>query len=350
MLLLHTKIGFFVREPFEKSTNPISHQKKTTTNAITALIKKTILRVQSKFDILGRLDVSEMVVSMTGFGRSKTESDRLAVTVEVKTVNHRFCEFHIRMPRQLLKTEEKIKKKLGEHIKRGRVEVFVTLEGEGIVNRSVHIDWQALDEYVHHISEIKNRYGVTGEIKLQDLVNREEIIHIEEKETENEELEQLVLAAIENAGDQLIQMRIQEGAALEKDVSHHIQQLEGHALRVKQFAPEVVEQYNERLSKKMTDFLAGQVDEDRILTEVAFFADKADISEEITRLESHVSQFFRILNEKQPLGRKLDFLLQEMNREVNTIGSKANDSRIAREVVEMKSLLEKVKEQVQNIE
>jgi len=291
-----------------------------------------------------------MVVSMTGFGRSKAESERFSVNVEVKTVNHRFCEFHIRMPRQLLKTEEKIKKKLGEHIKRGRVEVFVTLEGEGIVSRSVHIDWPALDELVHHISEIKNRYGINGEIELRDLVNRDEIIHIEENETENEELEQLVLAAIQDAGTQLVQMRLLEGAALEKDVSQYIQQLKGNLSKVKQFAPDVVEQYRDRLSKKMADFFDGQADEDRILTEVAFFADKADISEEITRLESHVVQFTEIMKANEPLGRKLDFLLQEMNREVNTIGSKANDSRIAREVVEMKSLLEKVKEQVQNIE
>lgn len=291
-----------------------------------------------------------MVVSMTGFGRSKAESERFSVTVEVKTVNHRFCEFHIRMPRQLLKTEEKIKKKLGEHIKRGRVEVFVTLEGEGIVSRSVHIDWQALDELVHHISEIKTRYGITGEIELSDLVNRDEIIHIEEKETENEELELLVLSAIQEAGTQLIQMRLLEGAALERDVSQNIQQLKGNLSNVKQFAPDVVEHYRDRLKKKMADFLDGQAEEDRMLTEVAFFADKADISEEIIRLESHVGQFTEIMKTNEPLGRKLDFLLQEMNREVNTIGSKANDSRIAREVVEMKSLLEKVKEQVQNIE
>jgi uncharacterized protein (TIGR00255 family) len=287
---------------------------------------------------------------MTGFGRSKAEAERLSVTVEVKTVNHRFCEFHIRMPRQLLKTEEKIKKKLGEHIKRGRVEVFVTLEGKGIVSRSVHIDWLALDEFVHHISEIKTRYGISGEIELGSLLNREEIIQIEEKETENIELEQLVLNAIEDAASQLVKMRQLEGAALEKDVSQHIELLKGNIESVRRFAPDVVEQYRDRLKKRMAELLGGQADEDRILSEVAFFADKADISEELTRLQSHITQFSEILKENDPLGRKLDFLLQEMNREVNTIGSKANDSRIAREVVEMKSLLEKVKEQVQNIE
>lgn len=291
-----------------------------------------------------------MVVSMTGFGRSRTETNSFGVTVEVKTVNHRFCEFHIRMPRQLLKTEEKIKKKLGEQIKRGRVEVFVTLEGEGIVNRSIHIDWQALDEYVQRVAEIKNKYGVSGEIRLQDLLSREEMVHVEENEAENGELERLVLLAVEEAADQLIQMRIQEGFALEKDVRDHILLIHTHLQSVKQLAPEVVQFYKDRLSKKILEFAAAQASEDRILTEVAFFADKADISEEITRLESHTSQFLEILEIAEPLGRKLDFLLQEMNREVNTIGSKANDSRIAREVVEMKSLLEKVKEQVQNIE
>jgi len=254
------------------------------------------------------------------------------------------------MPRQLLKTEEKIKKKLGEQIKRGRVEVFVTLEGEGIVSRSVHIDWEALDEYVHYISEIKNRYSIPGEIQLSDLINREEIIYVEEKETENAELEQLVLAAAENAAIQLKEMRLQEGRALESDVLNNIQLLKEHTAKVERFAPDVVEQYRERLLKRMEEFVTGQADEDRVLTEVAFFADKADISEEITRLRSHVDQFMQILKASEPVGRKLDFLLQEMNREVNTIGSKANDARVAREVVEMKSLLEKVKEQVQNIE
>ena len=291
-----------------------------------------------------------MVVSMTGFGRSRAESERFSVTVEVKTVNHRFCEHHIRIPRQLLKTEGKIKKKLGEHIKRGRVEVFVTLDGEGIVSRRVHIDWKAMDELVHHISEIKNRYSITGDIKLHDIINREEIIHIEEVEAENEELELLVLSAVEDAGNQLVQMRKLEGSALEKDVLQYIEQLKENISSVNKLAPNVVEQYRERLQKKMAEFMDSQADEDRILSEVAFFADKADISEEIARLESHVSQFKEILKVDEPLGRKLDFLLQEMNREVNTIGSKANDSRIAREVVEMKSLLEKVKEQVQNIE
>ncbi|CAM3698196.1 YicC/YloC family endoribonuclease [Mesobacillus zeae] len=291
-----------------------------------------------------------MVVSMTGFGRSKAESGRYSVTVEVKTVNHRFCEFHIRMPRQLLKIEEKIKKELNRHIKRGRVEVYVTLEGEGTVSRSVSIDWKLLDEYFQYITEIKNKYGFSGELSISDLAGREELIRFEETDDGNEELEILVLKACSEAGAQLRQMRLQEGASLEKDMAGHIGILEERIVHIRGLASVVLERYRERLEKRMSELIASQAEESKILTEVAFFADKSDISEELSRLESHAGQFFKTLCLDEPIGRKLDFLVQEMNREANTIGSKANDAGIAMEVVEMKSLLEKVKEQVQNIE
>ncbi|WP_174733872.1 YicC/YloC family endoribonuclease [Mesobacillus harenae] len=291
-----------------------------------------------------------MIVSMTGFGRSKAESERFSVTVEVKTVNHRFCEYHIRMPRQLLKMEDKVKKKLGEFINRGRAEVFVTLEGEGIVNRSVNIDWSLLDEYYQYIAKIKEKYDLSGEVSIRELISGEGIITIEENEAGNEELSILLLSAVEDAASQLQQMRVIEGEALEKDVSGQINLLSNHIDKLKDLAPLVIEQYQTRLEKRMSEFLNGHLDEARILAEVAIFAEKADINEELIRLSSHIGQFLKTLQKEEPVGRKLDFLLQEMNREVNTIGSKANDSAIASGVVEMKSTIEKVKEQVQNIE
>lgn len=291
-----------------------------------------------------------MVVSMTGFGRSTKESRDFSVTVELKTVNHRFCEFYIRMPRQLLKIEDKLKKKLSEHILRGRVEVYVTLSGEAGINRKVHIDWNLLDEYYQYLTTIKQKYGITQAITLKELVSREEIVSIEEQEEENDDLEKIVLEAVEDAVIGLKQMRLIEGEALEKDISQHLAGLNTRINTLKELAPKVVTQYKERLLKRMQEFLAGDSDEARILTEVALFSDKADINEELTRLESHIGQFRKIVLLSEPIGRKLDFLVQEMNREVNTIGSKANDSQIAAQVVEMKSLLEKIKEQVQNIE
>jgi uncharacterized protein (TIGR00255 family) len=290
-----------------------------------------------------------MVKSMTGFGRSQRESNDLFLTVEIKTVNHRFCEYHIRMPRQLLKIEEKIKKQLNA-IHRGRVEVFVTLGGNGAVHRKVNIDWLLLEEYYQNILKIKEKYMLQSDVSIHDLLQREEWLQVEEVDLGNEELEKLVNITVEEAANQLMVMRIAEGKELEADIRKQLLLLEDSINEVKQYAPLVVMQYKERLAKRLTDFLSGALDEQRFITEVSIFADKADINEELTRLHSHIRQFEETLTESEPIGRKLDFLLQEMNREVNTIGSKANDSKIAKEVVEMKSLLEKVKEQVQNIE
>lgn len=287
---------------------------------------------------------------MTGFGRGKTESGSYSVNVEVKTVNHRFCEMNIRMPRQLLKIEDKIKKKLNQHIRRGRVEVYVSLEGEGAVTRKVHVDWKLIEEYYQFIKEARSKFKIEGNVSLQDLLNRTDLIHIEESEAGNEDLENLVLAATEEAVILLKQMRMAEGEEIKKDLIAIISQLEAIVFELQKFAPLVVQSYKDRLTKRMLEFVNGQLDETRILTEIAVFADKADINEEMTRLKSHIQQFLQTLTDQEPIGRKLDFLVQEMNREANTIGSKANDSNIAKMVVEMKSLLEKLKEQVQNIE
>jgi uncharacterized protein (TIGR00255 family) len=291
-----------------------------------------------------------MVKSMTGFGRSQKESNDFSLTVEIKTVNHRFCEYHIRMPRQLLKVEDKIKKQLTEYIHRGRVEVFVTLGGNGLVHRKVNIDWSLLDEYFQYIVKVKEKYNIPNDITIQDLLQREEWLQIDEVDAGNEELEKLVGLAVKEAANQLLAMRVSEGKELENDIRKQLITLEGTSERVKLLSPLVVSQYTERLTKRMNEFVTGALDEQRLITEVAIFADKVDINEELTRLQSHIRQFEETLLNPEPIGRKLDFLLQEMNREVNTIGSKVNDSRIAQEVVDMKSLLEKVKEQVQNIE
>lgn len=291
-----------------------------------------------------------MVTSMTGFGRSKKGNDSFIVSVEVKTVNHRFSEFHIRMPRQFNQIEDKIKKKLSASIHRGRIEAYVTVEGEGMVQRKVLVDWELLDHYVKSIEKIQQKYVLEEGLSLRDLLSSEDIIHIEEDEIGNEDLERMILEAVEEAVLSVKQMRDMEGQALGKDVSSRLHRLQAVVSDLSEMAPTVVNMYKERLSKKIDEFVGGQVDEARILTEVAIFADKSDINEELIRLNSHIKQFEKILTLSDPIGRKLDFLLQEMNREVNTIGSKANDSEIAKEVVEMKSILEKMKEQVQNIE
>ena len=180
------------------------------------------------------MDVLCMVVSMTGFGRSKITKDSFSVSVEVKTVNHRFTEFNIRMPRQFNKIEDKIKKKLISSIHRGRIEVFVTIEGEGIMDRHVRVDWELLDQYVHSIEKIKQKYALIEGPSLRDLLSSEEIIHFEERESGNEDLEKLVLEAVEEATQSVGQMRKIEGNALEKDIRTHLMCITGYSPRVNQ--------------------------------------------------------------------------------------------------------------------
>lgn len=291
-----------------------------------------------------------MIVSMTGFGRSNIETGDFSITVEVKSVNHRFLEYQMRMPRQLLKIEDKIKKIINEYVARGRLEVYVTVTGSGGLTSMVNVDWHLLDEYVKFIKTIQEKYHIDGKITLQDLLAREELISVDENHSGNEELEAIVLAAVGEASKQLRIMREMEGKILEEDIHNQLDGLEKKLPILREYAPRVVQQYSQRLQKRMEDFANGLIDEARLISEIAIFAEKADINEELTRLQSHIDQFYKIMQLNESIGRKLDFLLQEMNREVNTIGSKANDSGIAKEVVEMKSYLEKMKEQVQNIE
>ncbi|MDR4886555.1 YicC/YloC family endoribonuclease [Fredinandcohnia sp. QZ13] len=291
-----------------------------------------------------------MIASMTGFGRAKKESNTFYVQAELKSVNHRFCEINVRLPRQLLFLEDKIKKAIGEHVKRGRVEVFLTIEGEGLVTKTISIDWNLLDALVTSTKQIQDKYQLTEQITTGQLLSNENILSIEEKEMENQELETLILEVIESAALQLRQMREVEGKALIEDIFLFLGQIEENIHTIKVYAPRVVSHYRDRIEKRIKEYIGNEFDENRILTEVALFAEKADISEELTRLESHISQFRETVQTNEPIGRKLDFIVQEMNREINTIGSKANDSLIAKHVVDLKSLLEKIKEQVQNIE
>jgi uncharacterized protein (TIGR00255 family) len=291
-----------------------------------------------------------MVYSMTGFGRSKKTMGDAGVTVEIKSVNHRFCEISVRMPRQLLIFEDKIKKVISEYVNRGRIEVFVTVEGEGWTRRKLQVDWQLMEDYYERLQEAQTRFSLQDRVTLGQLFALEGVTEVVEEEIGNEEIEQLLLSATKEAVQQLRTMRQQEGETLLLDIRGQLAVIVQCVHNVQQLAPTVAEQYRERLAKRMKEWVQGAVDETRLLTEVAVFAEKADINEELTRIRSHIEQMENTLRQLEPIGRKLDFLVQELNREINTIGSKANDSRIALQVVEMKSALEKVKEQVQNIE
>ncbi|RHW36467.1 YicC family protein [Neobacillus notoginsengisoli] len=291
-----------------------------------------------------------MVISMTGFGHSKKEAETFSINVEIKTVNHRFCEFSFRMPRYLVRMEEKMKKTLGRHIKRGRAEVHISIDGDGPHTKKLKVDWNLIDDFYRFVSEAGPKYGFHSDDAFKQILTREDFIHIEEYENGFDKFEPLILEALDEAGAMVKEMRLAEGAELKKDLIGNLLEIKEIGFELTGYAPSVVEHYRARLAKRMTDFLGGELDESRLLAESAIFADKSDINEELARLKSHIRQFLTIIEKAEPIGRKLDFLVQEMNREVNTIGSKANDAGISEKVVDMKSLLEKLKEQIQNIE
>ncbi|GIN18999.1 MAG TPA: YicC family protein [Bacillus bacterium] len=291
-----------------------------------------------------------MVMSMTGFGRSVKQTDKCMVQVEIKTVNHRYREFHIKMPQQLSQAEIPLRNQLSKQFNRGRIELNVKLSGNISPGKELHIDWGLLDSYYHFIKEAKIRYRLTEEATLSDLLRMDNAVLVEETGDIDVEVLPLLFGAAEDAADQVLKMRETEGNSLSIELDTYISSLEELVQKTKELSPMVQKTYTERLRSKLYEMVKENIDETRIVSEAAIFADKADISEETARLLSHISQFREALIASGPIGRKMDFIIQEMNREVNTIGSKANDSNIAIMAVEMKVLIEKLREQVQNIE
>ncbi|MGG3888987.1 YicC/YloC family endoribonuclease [Metabacillus fastidiosus] len=287
---------------------------------------------------------------MTGFGRAVGEVEGLTVTVEMKSVNHRFSEISVRMSRQFLTIEDKIKKVISKSLHRGRIEVFISVEGDSLTDRTVRVDWSLLDQYMKALTDVKEKYTLSDTIKMDHLLKNEDVIYVEESANHSEHVEEKIIQVVKNATEQLVIMRNAEGEQLGKDLNIKLKQLLEHTEQLEQYAPSVVKHYHDKVHKRLQEFVSGTIDENRLIQEAAIFADKVDISEELIRIRSHIRQFSEALLQKGAVGRKLDFLVQELNREANTIGSKANDSEIAKIVVELKSIIEKLKEQVQNIE
>lgn len=291
-----------------------------------------------------------MVVSMTGFGRASGQINSCFLTVELKSVNHRFLEISVKMPKQFMWLEDKIKKLISQYVSRGRIEVYVNIEGESLVDKSINIDWVLLTQFVDSLKQIKARFSLNDEISLDHILSLGEGLDIKEEPKSNVDIENVLLHTVKSALQKLTEMRKTEGEQLALDLKQRLVAMTNITVDLESTAPSIIEQYREKLQKRVSEYVSGIIDENRILTEVALFADKADISEELTRIHSHIHQFGESLQANGPIGRKLDFIVQELNREVNTIGSKANDSQIAKNVVELKSIIEKLREQVQNIE
>ncbi|WCN39029.1 YicC/YloC family endoribonuclease [Aneurinibacillus uraniidurans] len=292
-----------------------------------------------------------MVYSMTGYGRGEARTQASSVTVEMRSVNHRFSEVAIRMPREIAALEDAVRRAVLTRIKRGRIDVFITLVADE-TSSSLQINWELARQYKEAAEQMAERLGVAGELTTKDMLLLPDVVHVGEDRPDAEAYRETVLAAVQEAVDALVDMRGREGAALREDVLARIAAMESIATELAAFAPAVAGAYRERIFARIEEYIQGRVeiDESRLLHEVALFAERADITEELTRLTSHFTQFRSIVDETDAIGRKLDFLVQECHREINTMGAKANHLEISQKVVILKAELEKVKEQVQNIE
>ncbi len=292
-----------------------------------------------------------MVKSMTGYGRGEVSSEKYRITVEMKSVNHRFLEVSTRLPRQLNSLDDQVKRFIQQRISRGKIDVYISMEQISTIGNVVNIDRELALLYCDGLREVAKLCSIDQNIDLGTLVALPGIVTLTKADDDLEELSVLVTEAVEQALLAFIAMRQREGEGLATDLTKRISVLKLMFEKVETEAPNLVDEYRAALQTRITEMLGAiDIDPTRLATEVAFYADKSDITEELIRLQSHFEQFGNILDAVDAVGRKLEFLVQEINREVNTIGSKSNSILISRIVIDAKSELEKIREQIQNIE
>lgn len=291
--------------------------------------------------------------SMTGFGRKDYRDEALEISIEIKTINHRFRDFFLKLPRSLNPIEENIRKAISEKIARGRIEVFIKYNELDAQNKRIVFNRDLAKAYINVLNEIKTLDSMIDDDLSPGLIAKfPDVVSLEDEGVDYDAVWRKMAPVLEEALEQVDTSRSREGEVLEKDVAARCAAIEKAVSAIEAKSPEMLKKYQEELRAKVEAYTDSmEVDEKRVLTEVAIMADKLDISEELTRLKSHTARLEEILGEEdEPVGRKLDFLVQELNREINTIGSKANDIGIANLVVDVKSEIEKIREQIQNIE
>ena len=292
-----------------------------------------------------------MIKSMTGFGRGVAESENYAINVEIKSVNHRFCELYVRSPKQLSLFEDSVKRTVTSRVRRGKVDIFISFEQIGIKKPLLKVDKELALAYYNAMSDLAHDCQLPPSIEINYLSQMPGIFTLESGEDDQEEIEALLKESVESAVNGLIMMRTTEGEALANDLLSHLDLVENAIYEIEKLAATVVAEQKQKLEQRISLLLEDiEVDQNRLANEIAFFADKVDINEELTRLFSHVKQFRQTLQSNDSVGRKLDFILQEMLREINTIGSKSNNLSINNLVIDTKNELDKIKEQIQNVE
>lgn len=295
-----------------------------------------------------------MIKSMTGFGRERVIADGREIIVEIRSVNHRYYEFASRTPRAYGYLDEKLKAFLKSGISRGKVEVSVSIFNQEGTDAEIELNKPVALGYLKALRESAEELNLSDDLALSNIMKLPDIFTVVKKTEDEEVIWGQVKAVAQPALDKFVQMRITEGEKLYEDISSKLDFIEKTVGMIEEHQPSVAQSYSDRLYEKIKETLkfldTDKIDEQRVLTEVAIFSDKVAIDEETVRLRSHISQFRELIKSDEPVGRKLDFLVQEVNREVNTIGSKANDLTITKMVVDLKAEIEKIREQIQNIE
>ncbi len=292
-----------------------------------------------------------MIKSMTGYGRAQMPVDGMNITVEIKSVNHRYFEFSSRLPRNYGFLDEKLKSFFMGKLTRGKMECFVSIETLEEPDTLVALNHPLIKGYLAAYEELAETYGIENDIKASDISRVPDVFTLRKQAADEDKIWAAVSVVAAQALDGFIAMRTREGERLRADVLSRLDTILENVAFIEKRSPETVKEYNEKLLARLREMLADtHIDEQRILTEAAIFADKIAVAEETVRLRSHISQLGTFLDSNEAVGKKMDFLVQELNREANTIGSKAQDVEIARRVVAVKAEIEKIREQIQNIE
>lgn len=287
---------------------------------------------------------------MTGFGRGVTTTKHFQLTVEIRAVNHRFLEINTKFPKEWMESEVVAKKMLSDAVSRGKIDVIIFLKELHDTEQTIQINWSLLNAFLQAKKELSQTVPMEEKWTMQEIVSLDQVLQVEKIEFMQDEIIDAVKNALAEAIENLIAMRDREGQGLQQVMLQYKADLEAQIAQIRQYAPLAVEKYRERLMNRLEEVTSGQSLDDRLLTEVAIFAERIDITEELDRLESHFNQLSETLTENIAIGRKLDFIMQEMNREINTIGSKNQSTQCSAAVVQAKTILEKMREQVQNIE
>lgn len=289
--------------------------------------------------------------SMTGYGKGVSKRDGKTITIEIKTVNHRFLDCNIKLPRNFLFVEDRVKKAVSSAISRGHVDLYLTYEQSSTDEGAYTVDLELANNYLTAVRQLENGTGLANDVTLSTLLRVGDIVTRQQSVEDEDLLAEMTLEAASEALVNLKVMREKEGQSQKADIASKLDTIEACLDRIKEFAPKVVEDYRELLNARIAEVVEPSlVDKQRLATEVALYADHCAIDEEITRLSTHISNMRSLLQATEPVGRKMDFLVQEFNRETNTIGSKANDMRITKEVLAIKNEIEKMREQAANIE